>query len=189
MHLFFLWVIGVQAHPRLSAEERDRVVGVVDCRKLTVEACTHAAQNEPLPLRAVLQVLFFEQLQLRRAITGALLAPAGPAARQQRAGPGEGTTALARESQVLRLDMDSVASRVQELERECSSMRRAIKKIDGRGGSRSPGGGRSPDGGDRSEPAAGGWRARHGCKFSTQVCDSQARNVVASRASRMGMSP
>ena len=168
----------VQAHPRLTAEERDRVVGVVDCRKLTVEACTHAAQNERLPLRAVLQVLFFEQLQLRRAITGTLLAPAPPRA-----------AALAQESQVLRLDMDSVASRVQELERECSSMRRAIKKIDGRGGSRSPGGGRSPDGGDRSEPAAGGWRARHGCKFSTQVCDSQARNVVASRASRMGMSP
>ncbi|PUZ37113.1 hypothetical protein GQ55_9G092000 [Panicum hallii var. hallii] len=189
--------IYLKAHPRLTAEERDRVVGAVDCRKLTVEACTHAAQNERLPLRAVLQVLFFEQLQLRRAITGTLLAPAaaGPprAARQQRAGPGEpawrGATALAQESQVLRLDMDSVASRVQELERECSSMRRAIKKIDGRGGSRSPGG-RSPDGGGGgSGPTAGGWRARHGCKFSTQVCDSQARNVVASRASRMGMSP
>ncbi|RLN17735.1 BTB/POZ domain-containing protein [Panicum miliaceum] len=190
--------IYLKAHPRLTAEERDRVVGAVDCRKLTVEACTHAAQNERLPLRAVLQVLFFEQLQLRRAITSTLLAPTAAgtprAARQQRAGPGEpawrGATALAQESQVLRLDMDSVASRVQELERECSSMRRAIKKIDGRGGSRSPGG-RSPDGGGGggSGPAAGGWRARHGCKFSTQVCDSQARNVVASRASRMGMSP
>ncbi|CAN6286887.1 unnamed protein product [Urochloa humidicola] len=195
--------IYLKAHPRLTAEERDRVVGVVDCRKLTVEACTHAAQNERLPLRAVLQVLFFEQLQLRRAITGTLLAPGGGgparAARQQqqqRAGTsGEaaawrGATALAQESQVLRLDMDSVASRVQELERECSSMRRAIKNIDG--GSRSPGG-RSADGGagEGSGPtaAAGGWRARHGCKFSTQVCDSHARNVVASRASRMGMSP
>jgi hypothetical protein len=184
----------LQAHPRLTAEERDRVVGVVDCRKLTVEACTHAAQNERLPLRAVLQVLFFEQLQLRRAITGTLLAASnnGP----PRAGPSEaaawrGATVLAQESQVLRLDMDSVASRVQELERECSSMRRAIKKIDGRGGSPSPGR-RSADGsrgGDGSRPAAGGWRARHGCKFSTQVCDSHARNVVASRASRMGMSP
>ncbi|CAL4944280.1 unnamed protein product [Urochloa decumbens] len=202
--LFFL-VIGVQAHPRLTAEERDRVVGVVDCRKLTVEACTHAAQNERLPLRAVLQVLFFEQLQLRRAITSTLLGPGGGgvparAARQQqqqqRAGTSSeaaavawrGATALAQESQVLRLDMDSVASRVQELERECSSMRRAIKNIDG---GRSPGG-RSADGaGEGSGPAAaaGGWRTRHGCKFSTQVCDSHARNVVASRASRMGMSP
>lgn len=180
--------IYLKAHPRLTAEERDRVVGVVDCRKLTVEACTHAAQNERLPLRAVLQVLFFEQLQLRRAIAGTLLAPSAGAAPRE-AAAWRGATALAQDSQVLRLDMDSMASRVQDLERECSSMRRAIKKIDGRGGSgsrsRSPGG-RSADG---SRPAAGGWRARHGCKFSTQVCDSHARNVVASRASRMGMSP
>ncbi|KAL6843539.1 hypothetical protein ACP4OV_026601 [Aristida adscensionis] len=194
--------IYLKAHPRLTAEERDRVVGVVDCRKLTVEACTHAAQNERLPLRAVLQVLFFEQLQLRRAVTGTLLAaaPAAVAAagtperprRRQRASSGEawrGTAAVAQESQLLRLDMDSVASRVQELERECSSMRRAIKKIDGRGG-RSPGGASSSADGARPAAAGGGWRARHGCKFSTQVCDSHARNVVAaSRASRMGMSP
>ena len=76
------WCMHAQAHPRLTAEERDRVCGVVDCRKLTVEACTHAAQNERLPLRAVLQVLFFEQLLLRRAITGTLLAStASPRAR------------------------------------------------------------------------------------------------------------
>ncbi|GJN23382.1 hypothetical protein PR202_gb11026 [Eleusine coracana subsp. coracana] len=173
------------AHPRLTAEERDTVVGVLDCRKLTVEACTHAAQNERLPLRAVLQVLFFEQLQLRRAITSTLLAagPAGQQARRREQRPASSRG----DSQVLRLDMDSVASRVQELERECSSMRRAIKKIDGR----SSAGSRSPQPQGSAEGAAKGWRARHGCKFSTQVCDSHARNVVASnnRASRMGMSP
>ena len=99
---------------------------------------------------------------------------------ERRAASGE---VVARESQVLRLDMDSVASRVQELERECSSMRRAIKKIDRSPRTRSADGSRTP-------PATAGWRARHGCKFSTQVCDSHARNVVASnRASRMGMSP
>lgn len=188
--------IYLKAHPRLTAEERDRVCGVVDCRKLTVEACTHAAQNERLPLRAVLQVLFFEQLQLRRAITGTLLAStASPRARhpqQQRpaaalrhaAGPSEAwRTTTVQESQTLRLDMDGMRSRVQGLERECSSMRRAIKKIDGRSGGASPGSA-SPD---AAAPAS--WRSRYGCKFSTQVCDSQARDAVVSRASRMGMSP
>nr|BAK06706.1 predicted protein [Hordeum vulgare subsp. vulgare] len=189
--------IYLKAHPRLTAEERDRVCGVVDCRKLTVEACTHAAQNERLPLRAVLQVLFFEQLQLRRAIAGTLLAStASPRARHPQrpaaalrhaAGPSETWRATAvQDSQVLRLDMDGMRSRVQGLERECSSMRRAIKKIDGRSsGGASPGSG-SPDA-DADGPA--GWRSRYGCKFSTQVCDSQARDAVVSRASRMGMSP
>ncbi|XBH94558.1 hypothetical protein VPH35_085303 [Triticum aestivum] len=191
--------IYLKAHPRLTAEERDRVCGVVDCRKLTVEACTHAAQNERLPLRAVLQVLFFEQLQLRRAISGTLLAstasprarhpnpqPQRPAAVALRhaAGPSEAwRTTTVQESQTLRVDMDGMRTRVQGLERECSSMRRAIKKIDGRSGAASPGSA-SPD-----AAAPAGWRSRYRCKFSTQVCDSQARDAVVSRASRMGMSP
>ncbi|KQK13304.1 BTB/POZ domain-containing protein At5g66560 [Brachypodium distachyon] len=191
--------IYLKAHPRLAAEERDRVCGVVDCRKLTVEACTHAAQNERLPLRAVLQVLFFEQLQLRRAITGTLLAmPPQQQQQQQRrrhlaGGPATSETwraSAVQESQVLRVDMDGVRRRVQGLERECSSMRRAIKKIDGRSGAgSSPARSADADAEDEGgRPAS--WRSRYGCKFSTQVCDSQARNVVAaSRASRMGMSP
>lgn len=35
----------------------------MDCRKLSAEACMHAVQNERLPLRVVVQVLFFEQVR------------------------------------------------------------------------------------------------------------------------------
>lgn len=35
----------------------------MDCRKLSVEACMHAVQNDRLPLRVVVQVLFFEQVR------------------------------------------------------------------------------------------------------------------------------
>ncbi|KAG6484810.1 hypothetical protein ZIOFF_053335 [Zingiber officinale] len=45
----------------------------MDCQKLSLEACTHAAQNERLPLRVIVQVLFFEQLQLRTSVAGCLL--------------------------------------------------------------------------------------------------------------------
>lgn len=40
----------------------------MDCRKLSADACMHAVQNERLPLRVVVQVLFFEQI---RATTSA----------------------------------------------------------------------------------------------------------------------
>ncbi|KAJ0452655.1 putative BTB/POZ domain, NPH3 domain, NPH3/RPT2-like family protein [Helianthus annuus] len=63
----------LKAHPWLKEADREKICGVMDCRKLTLEACTHAAQNERLPLRAVVQVLFFEQLQLRQAIAGTLM--------------------------------------------------------------------------------------------------------------------
>jgi len=60
---------------------------------------------------------------------------------------------------VLCLDMDSMRRWVHELECECSSMKRVIEKMSPRDG--------------------GPWRAslalgrKFGCKFKTQVCDSQ----------------
>ena len=35
----------------------------MDCRKLSVDACMHVVQNERLPLRLVVQVLYFEQVR------------------------------------------------------------------------------------------------------------------------------
>lgn len=53
--------LNFQAHPELNKSERKRLCRVLDCKKLSSEACTHAAQNELLPLRVVIQVLFFDQ--------------------------------------------------------------------------------------------------------------------------------
>ncbi|KAL1365508.1 hypothetical protein HN51_013532 [Arachis hypogaea] len=51
----------LKAHPELNKSERKRLCRILDCKKLSMEACMHAAQNELLPLRVVVQVLFFEQ--------------------------------------------------------------------------------------------------------------------------------
>ncbi|PSS28534.1 BTB/POZ domain-containing protein [Actinidia chinensis var. chinensis] len=53
--------IYLKAHPDLNKSERKRLCRALDCKKLSMEACMHAAQNELLPLRVVVQVLFFEQ--------------------------------------------------------------------------------------------------------------------------------
>ncbi|GJX78142.1 BTB/POZ domain-containing protein-like protein [Tanacetum coccineum] len=140
----------LKAHPWIKEVDREKICGVMDCQKLTLEACTHAAQNERLPLRAVVQVLFFEQLQLRQAIAGTLMnADIGPSdverlqdmvqqdesvvedeiERDER-GIGGTWTAAVQENQVLRLDMDSMRTRVHHLERECSTMKKAIANID-----------------------------------------------------------
>ncbi|CAA2966381.1 BTB POZ domain-containing At5g66560 [Olea europaea subsp. europaea] len=178
----------LKAHPWIPEADREKICGVLDCQKLTLEACTHAAQNERLPLRAVVQVLFFEQLQLRHAITGGLLeaeaglteAETGDGEEEEgvvvaRAQEGGSTWRVAvRENQVLRLDMDSMRTRVNELERECSTMKKAIDKI------------------DRMDPSdhveRGGWRTsltrKFGCKFKTQVCDSHEPAVNEARKGR-----
>ncbi|GER30622.1 phototropic-responsive NPH3 family protein [Striga asiatica] len=48
-------------HANLPKAERKTLCGLMDVKKLTSEGCMHAAQNEQLPLRVVVQVLFFEQ--------------------------------------------------------------------------------------------------------------------------------
>ncbi|XP_044470405.1 BTB/POZ domain-containing protein At5g66560-like [Mangifera indica] len=184
----------LKAHPWLPEAEREKISGIIDCQKLTLEACTHAAQNERLPVRAVVQVLFFEQLQLRHAIAGTLLAAetapqelgrtsglrqeeeeAEVEAKEEEVVGGEASgsatwRAAVRENQVLRLDMDSMRTRVHQLERECSTMKKVIEKIEKKGG---PG---------------GGWREsvnrKFGCKFKTQVCDSHEQTVVDNRKGR-----
>ncbi|XP_008778389.2 BTB/POZ domain-containing protein At1g67900 [Phoenix dactylifera] len=53
--------IYLRTHPDLGKNARKQLCRILDCKKLSVEACMHAAQNELLPLRVVVQVLFFEQ--------------------------------------------------------------------------------------------------------------------------------
>lgn len=140
--------IYLKAHPQLSESEKEELCRVMDCQKLSLEACTHAAQNERLPLRVIVQVLFFEQLQLRSSIAECLMVsePLDGVSRQlglpisgeqHRAGWPLGS----RENQTLREGMDSMKQRVAELEKECSAMREDIKQL---GRSRSVGKTRFP---------------------------------------------
>ncbi|XP_042006692.1 BTB/POZ domain-containing protein At1g67900-like isoform X2 [Salvia splendens] len=57
----------LKEHPELSKGERKSLCRILDCKKLSVEACTHAARNEMLPLRVVVQVLFFEKVRASMA--------------------------------------------------------------------------------------------------------------------------
>lgn len=52
----------------------------MDCQKLSIDACMHAAQNERLPLRIVVQVLFSEQVKISNAIANSTLKEAAAAA-------------------------------------------------------------------------------------------------------------
>ncbi|CAN6450281.1 unnamed protein product [Victoria cruziana] len=53
----------LKEHPGVTKSEKKRICKLMDCRKLSTDACTHAAQNDRLPLRVVVQVLFFEQVR------------------------------------------------------------------------------------------------------------------------------
>ncbi|WOL19556.1 BTB/POZ domain-containing protein NPY4 [Canna indica] len=52
----------LKEHPDLTKSKRKEICGLMDCRKLSTNACIHAVQNDRLPLRVVVQVLFFSQM-------------------------------------------------------------------------------------------------------------------------------
>ncbi|XP_018472109.1 BTB/POZ domain-containing protein NPY1 [Raphanus sativus] len=64
----------LKEHPELTKSEKKRLCGLMDVRKLTSEASAHAAQNERLPLRVVVQVLYFEQLRANHSPVGSVAA-------------------------------------------------------------------------------------------------------------------
>lgn len=160
--------IYLKSHPWLAESEREQLCRLMDCQKLSLEACTHAAQNERLPLRIVVQVLFFEQLQLRTSIAGCFLVSDNlDGSRQLRSGiagsnEGGGWATAVRENQVLKVGMDNMRMRVSELEKECSSMRQEIEKLGRVKGSSSTWGNVSK---------------KFGFKLKSQMCSAQAESV------------
>lgn len=104
----------------------------MDCQKLSVEASTHAAQNERLPLRVVVQVVFFEQLRLRNSISGWFIVDNLENSQNPRGSLGhtanEGWQHIVpAEDQVV--GHDEMKERVLELQKKCSSMKQELQKL------------------------------------------------------------
>jgi len=59
--------------------ERKKVCSVMDCKKLSREACGHATKNDRLPVQIVVQVLYHEQQRLREVVSGSLTGAESPA--------------------------------------------------------------------------------------------------------------
>lgn len=53
----------------MGKSDKKRLCGLMDCKKLSPDACAHAVQNERLPLRIVVQVLYHEQTRASAAAT------------------------------------------------------------------------------------------------------------------------
>ena len=57
------FVLSNQEHPDINKSDKKKIYSLVDVKKLSTDASMHATQNDRLPLRLVVQVLFFQQLR------------------------------------------------------------------------------------------------------------------------------
>ncbi|CAN1815176.1 BTB/POZ domain-containing protein SR1IP1 [Linum perenne] len=106
--------IYLKAHPALSDLERKKVCSVMDCQKLSREACAHAAQNDRLPVQTVVQVLYYEQQRLRDSINKA------PYSVDVHPVPDE-LSILKRENQDLKFELLKMKMKLRELEKFSSA--------------------------------------------------------------------
>ncbi|KAL4576471.1 hypothetical protein LXL04_012565 [Taraxacum kok-saghyz] len=127
--------IYLKAHPWLTDTDRELLCRLMDCQKLSLEASTHAAQNERLPLRFIVQVLFFEQLRLRTSVAGCLYVSDNYNSQTHLSSsmvvPESGNVHLLSNGGSDRrvVAVDDMRGRVSELEKECSTMKKEIDKI------------------------------------------------------------
>ncbi|XWS31673.1 hypothetical protein CRYUN_Cryun23aG0096300 [Craigia yunnanensis] len=130
--------IFLKVHPNIKDSERYRLCKTIDSQKLSQEACSHAAQNERLPVQMAVQVLYFEQIRLRNAMSGGhnqFFFGAIKGQFPQRSGSGAGSGAISprdnyasvrRENRELKLDVARMRMRLTDLEKDHVSMKQEL---------------------------------------------------------------
>ncbi|WJX76908.1 hypothetical protein P8452_60272 [Trifolium repens] len=130
--------IYLKAHTALTEQECKKLCKFIDCQKLSQEACNHAAQNDRLPLQMVVQVLYFEQLRLKNAVSGS----SGDVLLSQRISSGVPSAAMSprdnyaslrRENRELKLEISRLRVRLSELEKEQLFMKQGMIDKGGNG--------------------------------------------------------
>lgn len=130
--------IFLKVHPNMKDSERYRLCKTIDCQKLSQEACSHAAQNERLPVQMAVQVLYFEQIRLRNAMSGGhnqffFGAVNGQFPQRSSSGAGSGAisprdnyASVRRENRELKLEVARMRMRLTDLEKDHVSMKQEL---------------------------------------------------------------
>ncbi|KAL3840934.1 hypothetical protein ACJIZ3_025525 [Penstemon smallii] len=117
----------LKAHPGLSKQERNRLCNLIDSRKLSPEASFHAAQNERLPVRAVIQVLLSEQTKIYKHIdwSGSLSGTRSPGVGLE----GPARCHSKREMSIQQIEIKRLKEDVLRLQSQCMNMEIQIEKL------------------------------------------------------------
>ncbi|KAK9280798.1 hypothetical protein L1049_003687 [Liquidambar formosana] len=130
--------IFLKVHPNIKDSERYRLCKTIDCQKLSQEACSHAAQNERLPVQMAVQVLYFEQIRLRNAMNGGhnqffFGSINGQFPQRSSSGAGSGAisprdnyASVRRENRELKLEVARMRMRLTDLEKDHVSMKQEL---------------------------------------------------------------
>ncbi|OIW17888.1 hypothetical protein TanjilG_19857 [Lupinus angustifolius] len=115
----------LKTHPSLTDHDRRRLCKLMNCEKLSLDACMHAAQNERLPLRTVVQVLFSEHVKMRTAMQEKEPAQSGINYEQD----GGQTSATTMDIKTLKTELEKVKSDMLELQNDYFELQKEYEKL------------------------------------------------------------
>ncbi|CAO2830769.1 unnamed protein product [Amaranthus hypochondriacus] len=107
----------LKTHPSISEQERRRLCRIMDCQKLSLDACMHVAQNDRLPLKIVIQVLFSEQVKMRSAMQSKEETIGGNTHEDD-----ESWSSTKKEMNTLRTELEKVKEKMLELQRDYTEL-------------------------------------------------------------------
>ncbi|KAL3527738.1 hypothetical protein ACH5RR_012394 [Cinchona calisaya] len=114
----------LKTHTSLSEHDRRKLCKIMNCEKLSLDACMHAAQNERLPLRTVIQVLFSEQAKMRATIQGKDQTPSDDNEGQ------EGSwLCTKKEVSTLKAELEMVKEKMTELQTDYFELQQEYEKL------------------------------------------------------------
>lgn len=115
----------LKSHPDLMEHDKRRLCKVMNNEKLSLDACLHAAQNERLPLRTVMQVLLSEQVKMRAAInTKEVILPTGSAIEH-----GNNLLYTNKEIKEIKAELDMVKTKMGELQNDYYDLQQEFEKL------------------------------------------------------------
>ncbi|ESQ30157.1 hypothetical protein EUTSA_v10011482mg [Eutrema salsugineum] len=123
----------LKAHPKMDKQERKRLCGLIDSKKLSMEASCHAAQNDRLPVRTIIQVLFTEQAKLSRSHhsnidwSGSSFSPNPSSSHYSESGPARCMSK--REMNVQQMEIKRLREDMAKLKSECEAMQTQLEKM------------------------------------------------------------
>ncbi|CAD5315368.1 unnamed protein product [Arabidopsis thaliana] len=128
----------LKAHPKVTKQERKRLCGLIDSNKLSMEASLHAAQNDRLPVRTIIQVLFSEQAKLSHrshnniewsgsSFSGVRSSPNPSGSHYSDSGPARCTSK--REINVQQAEIRRLREDMAKLKCECEAMQTQLHKL------------------------------------------------------------
>ncbi|CAA0830601.1 BTB/POZ domain-containing protein [Striga hermonthica] len=112
--------IYLKAHPKTREKECKKLCRLIDCEKLSLEACNHAARNERLPAEVSVRVVYFEQVRLRNALlsfSGSGLLSRSGVVSEAAVSPRDTYACLRRENRELKMEISRMRVRLTELEK------------------------------------------------------------------------